>query len=135
MIVSVFVRRLKEGCIIEDFVNEWDADQGFGVPTRVFNAQSLDDPRDVIFDRLRCMYEVKTEHTSPWNRTRLVSVLAGASSPRFVDRRSEATQRGPRGRPAFWGRVDLPLADVCGSCENRSKRFYSTQGSLHHDLP
>ena len=70
---------------------------GFGVPTRVFNAQSLDDPRDVISigfvavavdvlkqglaafaapeavrhnristviesTKLRCMYEVKTEH-------------------------------------------------------------------------
>jgi hypothetical protein len=48
MIVSVFVRRLKEGCTTEDFVKEWEADQGFGVPTRVFNAQSLDDPSDVI---------------------------------------------------------------------------------------
>ena len=48
MIVSVFVRRLKEGRTFEDFVDEWEADQGFGVPTRVFNAQSLDDPRDVI---------------------------------------------------------------------------------------
>ena len=48
MIVSVFVRRLKEGHTFEDFVNKWEADQGFGVPTRVFNAQSLDDPRDVI---------------------------------------------------------------------------------------
>jgi hypothetical protein len=97
MIVSVFVRCLKEGSTFQDFVNEWEADQGFGVPTRVFNAQSLDDPRDVIsigfvavtvdelqqgldalapseavrHDRidtviestkLRCMYEVKTEH-------------------------------------------------------------------------
>jgi hypothetical protein len=97
MIVSVFVRRLKEGSTFQDFVKEWEADQGFGVPTRVFNAQSLDDPRDVIsigfvavtvdelrqgldalappeavrHDRidtviestkLRCMYEVKTEH-------------------------------------------------------------------------
>jgi hypothetical protein len=48
MIVSVFVRRLKEGCTFEDFIKEWEADEGFGVPTRVFNAQSLDDPRDVI---------------------------------------------------------------------------------------
>jgi hypothetical protein len=48
VIVSVFVRRLKEGCTFEDFVAEWEADEGFGVPTRVFNAQSLDDPRDVI---------------------------------------------------------------------------------------
>ncbi len=48
MIVSVFVRRLKEGRTYEDFVREWEADEGFGVPTRVFTAQSLDDPRDVI---------------------------------------------------------------------------------------
>jgi hypothetical protein len=48
VIVSVFVRRLKEGRTFEQFVDEWEADRGFGVPTRVFNAQSLDDPRDVI---------------------------------------------------------------------------------------
>lgn len=48
MIVSVFVRRLKEGRTFADFLAEWEADRGFGVPTRVFNAQSLEDPRDVI---------------------------------------------------------------------------------------
>jgi hypothetical protein len=48
VIVSVFVRRLREGRTFADFIEEWEADQGFGVPTRVFNAQSLDDPRDVI---------------------------------------------------------------------------------------
>jgi hypothetical protein len=48
VIVSVFVRRLKEGRTFAEFVEEWEADVGFGVPTRVFNAQSLDDPRDVI---------------------------------------------------------------------------------------
>jgi len=48
MIVSVFVRRLKPGATFQDFVREWEADEGFGVPTRVFNAQSLADPRDVI---------------------------------------------------------------------------------------
>ena len=48
MIVSVFVRRLKEGRTYEEFVAEWEADRGFGVPTRVFTAQSLEDPRDVI---------------------------------------------------------------------------------------
>ena len=48
MIVSVFVRRLKEGSTFEDFVPEWEADKGFGVPTRVFNAQSLNDARDII---------------------------------------------------------------------------------------
>jgi hypothetical protein len=48
MIVSVFVRRLKPGATFQDFVREWEADEGFGVPTRVFNAQSLSDSRDVI---------------------------------------------------------------------------------------
>ena len=48
MIVSVFVRRLKPGATFEDFVREWEADQGFGVPVRVFNAQSVSDSRDVI---------------------------------------------------------------------------------------
>ena len=48
MIVSVFVRRLKEGRTFAEFIEEWEADEGFGVPTRVLNAQSLEDPRDVI---------------------------------------------------------------------------------------
>src|SRR5262245_55232441 len=48
MIVSVFIRRLKDGRTFAEFVDEWEADEGFGVPTRVFNAQSLEDPRDVI---------------------------------------------------------------------------------------
>jgi hypothetical protein len=48
MIVSVFVRRLKAGATFADFVREWEADQGFGVPTRVFNAQSLTDPREIV---------------------------------------------------------------------------------------
>ena len=48
MIVSVFVRRLKPGATFQDFVREWEADEGFGVPTRVFNAQSLSDPREIL---------------------------------------------------------------------------------------
>jgi hypothetical protein len=48
MIVNVFVRHLKEGRTFEDFINEWEADQGFGVPTRVFNAQRIGDPRDIV---------------------------------------------------------------------------------------
>jgi hypothetical protein len=48
MIVSVFVRRLRKGRTFADFVAAWEADEGFGVPTRVFSAQSLEDPRDVI---------------------------------------------------------------------------------------
>jgi hypothetical protein len=48
MIVSGFVRRLREGCSFAGFLREWEADVGFGVPTRVFNAVSLEDPREVI---------------------------------------------------------------------------------------
>ena len=48
MIVSVFVRRLKERRTFEEFLQEWEADVGFGVPTRVFNAVNLNDPREVI---------------------------------------------------------------------------------------
>lgn len=48
MIASVFIRRLKEGATFEDFVREWEADQGFGVTSRVVNAPSLQDPRDIL---------------------------------------------------------------------------------------
>jgi hypothetical protein len=48
MIVTVFIRRLREGRTFAEFVAEWEADVGFGVPTRVFNAQSIEDPLDVI---------------------------------------------------------------------------------------
>jgi len=48
MIVAVFIRRLKEGKTFEDFIDAWEADVGFGVPTRVFNAPSLENPRDVM---------------------------------------------------------------------------------------
>ena len=48
MVASVFIRRLREGATFEDFIREWEADQGFGVPTRVINAPSLQDPRDII---------------------------------------------------------------------------------------
>ena len=40
MIVSVFVRRLKDGRTFEEFLQEWEADVGFGVPTRVFKAMA-----------------------------------------------------------------------------------------------
>jgi len=44
MVVSVFVRRLKPGATFLDFVREWEADEGFGVPS----ALSLTDPREII---------------------------------------------------------------------------------------
>jgi hypothetical protein len=33
---------------LHGLLREWEADVGFGVPTRVFNAVSLKDPREVI---------------------------------------------------------------------------------------
>jgi hypothetical protein len=48
MIIALFLRRLREGVSFDDFVSAWEADKGFGVPTRVFNAVSLHDPRDVL---------------------------------------------------------------------------------------
>jgi len=48
MIVSVFVRRLKEGLTFADFERAWEAEKGFGVPTRVITAVALEDPRDIL---------------------------------------------------------------------------------------
>lgn len=48
MIVAVFRRRLKDGASFEDFVGAWEAEAGFGVPARVFNAVSLEDPREIL---------------------------------------------------------------------------------------
>lgn len=48
MIVAVFVRKLKPGVTFEEFERAWEADEGYGVPARVFNAVSLEDPREVL---------------------------------------------------------------------------------------
>lgn len=48
MLVTVFVRRLREGATFADFIAAWEADQGFGVGARVFNAVSLDNDRDIL---------------------------------------------------------------------------------------
>jgi hypothetical protein len=48
MIVTVFRRRLREGKTFADFLEAWQAEKGFGVPTRVFNAQRLDDEREIL---------------------------------------------------------------------------------------
>ncbi len=48
MILSVFVRRLKEGATFDDFLREWQADRGFGVVTHVLNAPSIADPREIL---------------------------------------------------------------------------------------
>ncbi|GAA1920680.1 hypothetical protein GCM10009775_11520 [Microbacterium aoyamense] len=48
MIIALFRRRLREGATFESFITAWEADKGFGVPARVFNAVSLEDPREVL---------------------------------------------------------------------------------------
>lgn len=48
MVISVFRRRLREGKTFEDFLEAWQAERGFGVPTRVFNAVSLEDEREIL---------------------------------------------------------------------------------------
>ncbi len=48
MIVSMIVRRLREGSTFEDFRRAWYPDRGFGVPSRVLNAVRLDDPREIL---------------------------------------------------------------------------------------
>jgi hypothetical protein len=48
VIVAVFRRRLRDGASFQDFIDAWEADKGFGVPARVFNAVSLEDPREIL---------------------------------------------------------------------------------------
>ena len=48
MIMSVFVRRLREGATYEDFRAAWYPDKGFGVRARVLNGVGLADPRDIL---------------------------------------------------------------------------------------
>jgi hypothetical protein len=48
VIVAVFRRRLRDGKSFEDFKRAWEAEQGFGEPTRVFNAVNLADDREVL---------------------------------------------------------------------------------------
>jgi hypothetical protein len=40
--VAVFRRRLRPGKTFDDFKAAWEAEKGFGVPSRVFNALSSD---------------------------------------------------------------------------------------------
>jgi hypothetical protein len=48
VIVSILVRRLREGKTYEDFREAWLPEKGFGWPTRVVTAQRMDDPREII---------------------------------------------------------------------------------------
>lgn len=48
IVISVLVRRLREGKTYEDFREAWLPEQGFGFPTRVVSAQRVDDDREII---------------------------------------------------------------------------------------
>ena len=48
MIISILVRRLREGKTYEDFREAWLPEKGFGWPTRVVSAQRMDDPREIV---------------------------------------------------------------------------------------
>jgi hypothetical protein len=48
MIVSILIRRLREGKTYDDFREAWLPEKGFGWPTRVVTAQRMDDPREIV---------------------------------------------------------------------------------------
>jgi len=48
MVCAVLIRRLQDGVSFEEFRAAWEPDQGFGVPTTVWHARSLDDEREIV---------------------------------------------------------------------------------------
>jgi hypothetical protein len=48
VLISILVRRLRDGKTYEDFRAAWLPDKGFGVPTRVVSGQRMDDPREIV---------------------------------------------------------------------------------------
>ena len=48
MIVSVIVRRLREGSTFEDFRRAWYPERGFGVPSRVHERRSPRRPAEIL---------------------------------------------------------------------------------------
>jgi hypothetical protein len=48
VIVSVLIRRLREGKDYSDFRAAWLPDKGFGIPTRVVSGVGLEDPREIV---------------------------------------------------------------------------------------
>jgi hypothetical protein len=48
VIIALFRRRLRDGASFDEFIRAWEADKGFGVPARVFNAVSVEDPREIL---------------------------------------------------------------------------------------
>ena len=48
VIYSVLIRTLKEGKTVEDFVNAWMPEKGFGIPTEVVIARGIENPQEVL---------------------------------------------------------------------------------------
>ena len=48
MIVSVLMRRLREGRTYEDFREAWLPEKGFDVQTRVISGHGLEDRREIV---------------------------------------------------------------------------------------
>jgi hypothetical protein len=48
MVITVLVRRLRDGKTYDDFRQAWLPDKGFGAPTRVVTGQRWDDDREII---------------------------------------------------------------------------------------
>ena len=95
MIVSILVRRLREGKTYDDFRRAWLPEKGFGWPTRVVTAQRLDDPREIV-----------TIGFSDVGREEAESLLAavgleesGAEQPRSEEGASSPTHKQQRHQP------------------------------------
>ncbi len=61
IVISVLVRRLREGKTYEDFREAWLPEQSFGFPTRVLSAQRVDDQREVLTIGLSELDEAQAE--------------------------------------------------------------------------
>ncbi len=48
MIITVLVRRLREGKTYDAFRAAWEPQSGLGVPTRVVTGQRVDDEREIV---------------------------------------------------------------------------------------
>jgi hypothetical protein len=48
IVISVLIRRLRQGTTYDEFRDAWLPEQAFGFPTRVVSGQRVDDDREVI---------------------------------------------------------------------------------------
>ncbi len=74
IVISVLIRRLRDGKTYEDFREAWLPEQGFGFPTRVVSALRADDEREVMtigFSELdESEADAQLQRISPQEKTR-----------------------------------------------------------------